>query len=110
MSDLAILGGTPTISGEPPAPAPPLQVRITPNPIVRQDHPSGVSFTDLMEQSTLCIYTASGRHVRTLESPSGGETSWNLSNSGGGTIAPGIYVFVLDDISGVRKSGKLVVK
>jgi len=56
------------------------------------------------------IYTISGALVTTLEPDEGApEAVWNLKNSEGQPVASGVYIYVIDNTEGARKTGKLMI-
>ena len=67
------------------------------------------AFSSTSAAGEVRIYTISGKLVRKLDIPAGGETSWNLTNDTGNRINSGLYVYIMSDVEGGRKTGKLVI-
>src|SRR5262249_52121986 len=84
-------------------------VRVSPNPW-RQDRHRGrpVTFSPLSGESTVKIFTASGRLVKNL-GRADGLASWDLTTDGGTQAASGLYVFLVDNAEGQRTRGKFAV-
>ena len=60
--------------------------------------------------SWLRIYTITGKLVRRIAVGSDvHEVSWDLLNTEGRDIRPGIYIYTLADTGGNRKVGKIVI-
>ncbi len=70
------------------------QVYVYPNPYQGNDFFDGVRFANLVERCTVTVYTPSGRTVVTLEEGDGdGGLEWNLRNTAGERVRPGMYLF-----------------
>jgi len=67
-----------------------------------------MKFTNLPSWSDIKIYTLSGKLVRRLNE-SEGEISWDGKNLNGQQIAPGLYIYVIEDEYRNKKIGKLAV-
>jgi endo-1,4-beta-xylanase len=78
-----------------------------PNPFIPEPG-NMMKFTDLSAQTEVKVYTLSGKLVRSL-SESGGEATWNGENSDGQSISPGLYIYVMTDNQGNKKTGKIVI-
>ena len=65
--------------------------------------------TWLIAGSNLKIFTISGKPVSNLDETGAGEISWDGNNLSGNSIVNGVYVYVLSDAAGNKKSGKIVV-
>ncbi len=58
----------------------------------------------------LSIYNVAGKMVFSTQLPPGGGTyNWNLEDSGGRALAPGLYLFVLSDGLSQTSIGRLVI-
>ena len=64
-------------------------------------------FANLDTDATLKIYTLSGKLVSKLEGV--GEITWDGKNTNQESIVPGLYIYVLSDKLGNKKSGKLAI-
>jgi len=60
---------------------------------------------------TIRIYTPAGKLIRTLnhEDPSNDQMSWNLRNSNGDEVAPGVYVWSADAEGIGTAAGKMMI-
>jgi hypothetical protein len=59
---------------------------------------------------TIRIYTISGSLVKEKEVDDGtGTWAWNVKTAGDQPIAPGVYIYVIENDEGVKKIGKLMV-
>ena len=72
----------------------------------------GIKFVNLTAKSTLSIYTLSGKLVYSFKDQNfvGGELIWNGRNAASKYVAPGIYIYVITDVAGKKKTGKIVIK
>jgi hypothetical protein len=101
-------------SGNLPPPPPPEggslnNVRSYPNPWRSDRHAAiGVTFDRMTSNSTVKIFTVSGRHVHSLEAPSG-SVVWDLKNDSGDKVASGIYLYVITNDQGQKTRGKVVI-
>ena len=66
-----------------------------------------VHFTGLGSQSTLHIYTTSGRRVFDISLASN-TYDWPIANSSGENVASGVYFYVIQSSQG-KKDGKLII-
>jgi hypothetical protein len=87
----------------------PKNVRAYPNPW-RSDRHTGhfVTFDRLGGQATVKIFTVSAQHVKTLQT-TGDSVSWDLTNDQGGTVASGLYLYLITTDTGAHLAGKLAV-
>ena len=114
-ADPASLGAVAPPSPPPPAaPAPAAasdldSVRVYPNPWRSNLHAGlGVTLDGLTPQSRIRIYTVSGQWVRTLDA-AGGVGRWDLTNDSGQRVGSGVYLYIIADPYGRRRSGILAV-
>ena len=70
-----------------------------------------VRFEGLNASTELNIYTLSGELVAALNESDfgGGAIDWTGINNYNVNVKPGVYIYVLTDVSGNRKSGKVVI-
>jgi hypothetical protein len=71
-----------------------------------------IQFINLPSPCQIKIYTLSGQYVNTLQhdNPSRGFEDWNLTSHVGQTVASGIYLFAVQDLSnGQVQVGKFVI-
>lgn len=67
---------------------------VYPNPFRKHTEFDGVRFANLTQQATVHVYSAAGRKVITLQETNGdGGLQWNLIDTWGDRIAPGMYLF-----------------
>lgn len=83
-------------------------LQIYPNPFcpLRQQ----LTIDGLPSGAAIRIYTLSGELARTLDCQSGGKTSWDGRNSGGRTVAAGIYIALIKTPEGTVKRKLAVLK
>lgn len=85
------------------------KVTFYPNPF-RPAAGAPLTFADVAPGSVLRIHTVSGEVVRELMAePPEDQITWEGLNSAGFVVAPGIYLFVLEEPTGRRHRGKLAV-
>jgi hypothetical protein len=84
-------------------------VRVFPNPW-RSDKHGGlmVTFDNLSVNSSIKIFTVSGHWIKTLPTSSTSVT-WDLTNDSGDKVASGLYVYLIRDDQGQKKTGQLAV-
>ncbi len=81
-------------------------IRIYPNPfIVSSKFNNMVYISNLPEEAEIYIYSLDGNLIRKLyhKDPYRGEIAWDLKNSHGFNVAPGLYIVVVKDL----KTGKV---
>lgn len=85
------------------------EARVFPNPW-RADRHGGVpvTFGSLPASSTVKLFTAAGRHVRTF-SAAGGSGTWDLRDDEGSAAASGYYLFLITDGQGGKRRGTLAL-
>lgn len=82
------------------------EVYVYPNPYRGNDFFAGVRFANLTAQCTVIVYTASGRSVVSLEETDGdGGLEWDLTNTAGERVVPGIYLFRVETEDGSETLG-----
>jgi hypothetical protein len=77
-----------------------------PNPVRPSD--GGVLFSGASAATRIDIYDLQGERVRTLDGAVGGGVRWDLRAPGGGTVAPGTYLYVARDGASTR-TGHVVI-
>jgi hypothetical protein len=84
-------------------------VQIYPNPWRADKHAGkSVTFNQLPANSTVKIFTVSGRKAREFDNVSGSVT-WDLTNDSGDKVASGIYMYLINDSQGDKVRGKIGV-
>jgi flagellar hook assembly protein FlgD len=70
-----------------------------------------IRFTNLPQQCTINIYTISGEFVKSIEHDDNfkGSVFWNLKNTSDKSVAPGLYIYILETNNGLSKVGKFAV-
>ena len=83
--------------------------RVYPSPW-RSDQNSAIPITvdQLVGNTTIKFFTASGHLVRTL-STSSALTTWDLNNDSGGKVASGLYFYVISNDRGQKVTGKFAI-
>lgn len=88
------------------------EVKVYPNPYKPNSglgH-TRITFTNIMNESTVKIYTLTGELVRTLRDDlSMGEVSWDAANEDGQKVASGLYIFLVESNDSKHKTGKLAI-
>jgi len=85
-------------------------VKLFPNPCSTSD--SGVTFTGITQEASIRIFNMAGELVATVENEAATSTlMWDLTNSNGSTVSPGIYVYMVTDwmMNSSRAVGKIAV-
>jgi hypothetical protein len=87
-----------------------LDVRVYPNPyIFTGSNPVTFSVSGATG-ADISIYTISGKLVKKLQITSGqNEIDWNIDNEIGNDITNGLYIYVIVNDQGNRKTGKFVI-
>jgi hypothetical protein len=82
--------------------------RVWPNPW-RADRPApAITFDQMANNSTVKIFTLTGRWVRTLPAPTG-TAPWDLKNDDVDAVASGLYIYLVTDDQGGKIHGKLAI-
>jgi subtilisin family serine protease len=88
------------------------EVKVYPNPYKPNSglgH-TKITFTNIMNESTVKIYTLTGELVRTLRDDLAlGEVSWDAANEDGQKVASGLYIFLVESNDSKHKTGKLAI-
>ncbi|MDD5492084.1 MAG: S8 family serine peptidase [bacterium] len=88
------------------------EVKVYPNPYKPNSglgH-SRITFTNIMNESIVKIYTLTGELVRTLHDDlAQGEVSWDAANEDGQKVASGLYIFLVESNDSKHKTGKLAI-
>ncbi|MBU1752696.1 DUF11 domain-containing protein [bacterium] len=82
------------------------QVIVYPNPNLSDKHGYNIYFDRLTENSTIKIFNIAGELVREITVQSSPQ-SWDTCNSDGERVASGIYIYLITDPAGNKKTGKL---
>jgi hypothetical protein len=83
--------------------------KIFPNPWRADRHAGvGVTFGSLPPASEVKLFTASGRHVRTLDAGTG-TSVWDLKSDDGSAAASGYYLYLISDGAGGHRRGTLAL-
>jgi hypothetical protein len=90
-----------------------------PTPIVGKVYPNPYKLTDAAQMTfalssatggSIKIYTLSGKLVKNISVTSGNtDALWNLTNETGNRINGGLYVYIMSDSDGNKKTGKIVI-
>jgi len=83
-------------------------VKVHPNPWKSSQGTKGITFDQLSNDSSVKIFTLSGRWMKSLSAPSGSVT-WDLTTDSGDKAASGLYLYVITDLQGNTTRGKLTV-
>ncbi|MBI5554485.1 MAG: S8 family serine peptidase [Elusimicrobia bacterium] len=88
------------------------EVKVYPNPYKPNSGPghTKITFTNIMNESTVKIYTLTGELVRTLKDDLAlGEVAWDAANEDGQKVASGLYIFLVESSDSKHKTGKLAI-
>lgn len=84
-------------------------VRVYPNPWRSDRHGNlRITFDRLTVNSSIKIFTVSGRWVTTLPTSSTSAT-WDLNDNDGHKVASGLYLYLIKADQGQKKTGKLAI-
>ncbi len=70
----------------------------------------GIVFQGLPHNSSIKIYDVSGSIVRIIAAGNSVSAVWDAKNEDGEDVAVGLYIYVVTDSSGDKRSGKIAVK
>jgi hypothetical protein len=71
---------------------------------------NAMTFTNLSAIATIKIFTVSGELVKTIEEIDGdGQTIWYADNDSGEKVASGVYLYVVINPQGEKKTGKVAL-
>lgn len=81
---------------------------VYPNPFKPHLGHTGIYFKGLTEKTTIKIYNIAGELVRKIENVDG-ETTWDARNNSGNKVASGVYIYLITNDKGNKRTGKLAV-
>ena len=67
-----------------------------------------VNFSNVLADSTINVYTLSGKLVGSVAAP-GGTGAWNTKVPSGGNAMKGLYLYSVKDAGGTPRTGKLIL-
>jgi hypothetical protein len=86
------------------------ELQVYPNPFQIDKGHTQVSFDRLTADADIRIYKITGELVtRMTSSVTDGKILWDITNSEGDAVAPGVYVYVVTNAAGQKKNGKLAI-
>ncbi|OGS21078.1 MAG: hypothetical protein A2252_04075 [Elusimicrobia bacterium RIFOXYA2_FULL_39_19] len=83
-------------------------VKAYPNPFKISGADNKISFTNLTTQVTIKIFNIAGELVKTLESTNG-LAIWDVKNEIDESVASGVYVYIITNPQGEKKTGKIAI-
>jgi hypothetical protein len=87
-----------------------LDVRTYPNPYIPTEGSEMTFSVNSTAGGDVKIYTLSGKLVKQLQIQSGANSAgWDMQNGSGGDIVSGLYIYVLTDNAGSKKTGKIAI-
>jgi len=86
----------------------PITVRVFPDPFRASRGDKSVNFDMMPANTTVKLFTVSGRWVKTLQAPAGA-ASWDLTNDAGDKVASGLYLYLATDNQGHKTHGKFAL-
>ena len=96
------------------------KINVVPNPYIvsslfnEDANGNRLRFTRLPSKCTIDIFTINGEHVSTIYHESvnnnaDGNEWWDLKNSSGRKVAPGLYIYKVETENGLNKIGKFAI-
>ena len=96
------------------------EIGVVPNPYIvtslfnEDANGNRLRFTHLPSKCEINIFTVSGEHIRTINheslfNDSDGNEWWDLKNSSGRKVAPGLYIYKVETENGLSKIGKFAI-
>ncbi len=85
-------------------------LNVYPNPVKRVAGHNTLTFDNITSQVKIRIYTAAGRLVREIDLAGAANAyQWDLRNSSNQEVSSGIYVYIVTNGAGEKKTGKIAV-
>ena len=85
-------------------------VIVYPNPFKPHLGHTEIYFKGLTTKTTIRIYNIAGELVRKIENVDGEtETTWDARNNSGNRVASGVYIYLITNDKGNKRTGKLAV-
>ncbi|MFH1784304.1 MAG: S8 family serine peptidase [bacterium] len=88
------------------------QINIYPNPYKPNSglgH-TNITFDNLTQNAKIRVFNIAGELVRTMkEDDSDGRYEWNATNGSNERLASGVYIYLITDDTGAKKTGKLAI-
>ncbi len=85
------------------------QLLVYPSPLLLSQGKNEVRFKNLTANSVVYIFTVNGELVREIDSEGSGLVKWDGRNQGGNLVASGVYLWVVREKGGDKRSGKIAV-
>ncbi len=86
------------------------RLNVYPNPVKRVQGHNTLTFDNITTQLRIRIFTANGTLVRDINLAGAGNAyQWDLRNSSNQEVASGVYVYILTNDAGEKKTGKIAV-
>ena len=112
IADMSMLGASEVVTENDIS-----NISVVPNPYIissrfnESENGNRIRFTNLPQQCTINIYTISGEFVKSINHNDDfkGSVFWNLKNTSGENVAPGLYIYMLETDNGLSKVGKFAV-
>ena len=112
IADMSMLGASEVVTENDIS-----NVSVVPNPYIissrfnESTNGNRIRFTNLPQQCTINIYTISGEFVKSIDHNDNfqGSVFWDLKNTSGKNVAPGLYIYMLETNNGLSKVGKFAV-
>ena len=83
-------------------------IKVYPNPYKPGLGAGGIIFDNLTENTEIRIYTIEGKLVITIL-PDTINYQWNVKNESGNKLSSGVYLYIISNDKGEKKTGKLAV-
>lgn len=82
------------------------EIRVYPNPFLRLEH-TQITFDRLPQDAKIRIFTLSRELVREVDVS--GSWNWDVKNEKGEDLAGGVYLYLIIDAAGEKKTGRFAV-
>lgn len=82
-----------------------------PNPFEPKAGHSSITFDNLTDSARIRIYTMNGEQILDKNiTTTNGKSAWDVKNNDGENAAHGIYIYLITNDKGQKKTGKLGIK
>jgi len=86
------------------------QLVVFPNPVRVYAGDTQATFNNISDQFRIRIYTVHGTLVREIYQMSTNQQfAWDLKNDSGNNVSSGVYVYLVTNDAGQKRTGKLVI-
>ena len=112
IADMSMLGASKTVTSSDLS-----DISVVPNPYIISSkfneavNSNRLRFTHLPQKCTIKIFTISGELVDIInhDDDFDGNEYWDLKNSAGKNVSPGLYIYYVESSNGISKTGKFAI-